>query len=340
MGRSRWGGWGISKWVFFMLFLFGVFWVGASCGRAVVQDLTGMFSRGEEPAEVVVLPAPMPTVETLPTLPPPLSAPALAAAGLVVEPAGPAGSALVGSQDGICYRTPEVQQWIVEQLGVELCRYITEPELFRITADFDVPQERRGNGVKALAQPGDLRGLASVKSLRIRGHCRDWSDPDLVAGVLAGFNPAGDVAIETAVDFGSYEDPTPDWTRDEVARGKTAEAVAGVRMGLVQRALETDSGELVQALYNLQQGPFGMNEEQAMAWRRQIYDIIGDLESRAEDIGRAVAAARGDELVRFGEPERGTGKAALSWQPAEEGFGEVTARVELRQTVAMADDCG
>lgn len=67
---------------------------------------------------------------------------------------------------------------------------------------------------------------------------------------------------------------------------------------------------------------------------------MADVRERAEDIGRAVAAARGDEDVVFGQPERGSDQAGVSYQPATGGFGEVTGRVALRPTDMMPDECG
>lgn len=76
--------------------------------------------------------------------------------------------------------------------------------------------------------------------------------------MFAGLNSAADVDIRSAVDFGFYEDPTPDWTRDEVARGSTEEQAFRNRLNLVDRSLETDGTDLAVALLNLQEGPYGM----------------------------------------------------------------------------------
>lgn len=91
----------------------------------------------------------------------------------MVEPSEPPRSELAVSGDGICYRTPEIQQWIIQELGIELCRLTTEQELFRVTEPLVAPTDERGNGNNALVKAGELRGLASVKGIRIDDHCGD-----------------------------------------------------------------------------------------------------------------------------------------------------------------------
>lgn len=338
MGLGR-----INKWVLIMAVFAVIVWIVSQCGLSALRELTGLVDRSEGRTEMVVAQTPVPArvamLDPSATLVPLSTAAPTAERVAAVEQSEVSMSELAVSGDGICNRTPEIQQWIVRELDIELCRLITDQELFRVTEVLIVPTEEKANGLKALIKPGDLRGLVSVKGIRIEDHCRDWSDLAWTQGVFEGFNPDADVDIRTAVDFGRYEDPTPDWTRDEVARGSTEEQVFRNRLNLVDRSLETDGTDLAVALLNLQEGPYGLTKEQAAAWRRQVGDIVADVRERAEDIGRAVAAARGDEDVVFGQPEWGIGKVGLSWQPAADGFGEVIARVELRPSSGMPGSC-
>ena len=118
---------------------------------------------------------------------------------------------------GICYRSPEIQQWIIRQLQIQSCRFITDPELYRITESLIAPQEHNGNGIVSLLRPGDLQGLANVKGISITDHCRDWTDPEFVSDMLAGFNPAGSVEIIAALNLGDYAEPTPSYTAKQRA---------------------------------------------------------------------------------------------------------------------------
>lgn len=104
---------------------------------------------------------------------------------------------------GICYRTPEVQEWIIRQLQIPACRLITEPELYRIDEALYVP-----NQLKA----GDLAGLVNVPKVDIDyGHCGDWENPDYAAAVLEGLNPDAAITMTTAVAF-----DRDDWPRSQV----------------------------------------------------------------------------------------------------------------------------
>lgn len=62
------------------------------------------------------------------------------------------------SGPGICGRTPEVQDAIIEQLKLRSCQLITEPELFRI----------RALGIKGVdLKAGDFAGLLNLESLKV-----------------------------------------------------------------------------------------------------------------------------------------------------------------------------
>ena len=129
----------------------------------------------------------------------------------------PAPTATTAPESGICYRSPEIQQWIIRQLQIQSCRLITDPELYRITESLTAPQEHNGNGIVSLLWPGDLQGLANVKGISITDHCRDWTDPEFVSNMLAGFNPTGSVKIISALNLGDYANPAPGYTAEQRA---------------------------------------------------------------------------------------------------------------------------
>ena len=69
-------------------------------------------------------------------------------------------TAEAGRQDlqGICYRTPELQEVILEMLDVELCQVVNTHELYRIrTLSVNTPSVKEG----------DFEGLVNVESLRV-----------------------------------------------------------------------------------------------------------------------------------------------------------------------------
>ena len=104
---------------------------------------------------------------------------------------------------GICYRTPEVQEWIIRQLQIPACRLITEPELYRIDEALYVPDQLKA---------GDLAGLVNVPRVDIDyGHCGDWENPDYAAAMLGGLNRDAAITITTAVAF-----DRDDWPRSQV----------------------------------------------------------------------------------------------------------------------------
>lgn len=87
---------------------------------------------------------------------------------------------------GICYRTPAVQDWILNRLNRTTCAHTSIAELYRITTWGDFAE------LKA----GDLSGLVNVPYLTVGAHqCGDWADPEYAAGVLAGFNPEARIRI-------------------------------------------------------------------------------------------------------------------------------------------------
>ena len=64
------------------------------------------------------------------------------------------------TQDGICYRTPELQKKILEMLNVRLCQEISAGELFRIRKleSVNIPSVKEG----------DFQGFANVESMTLR----------------------------------------------------------------------------------------------------------------------------------------------------------------------------
>ena len=78
---------------------------------------------------------------------------------------------------GICSRTPEVQNAIIETLGIASCRVITIPELYRIRELYD------SNTISAETfKPGDFAGLVNLRKLSLRME----SPPP--AGLFAGLS--------------------------------------------------------------------------------------------------------------------------------------------------------
>ena len=95
---------------------------------------------------------------------------------------------------GICYRTPEVQEWIIRQLQIPACRLITEPELYRIDEALYVPDQLKA---------GDLAGLVNVPRVDIDyGHCGDWENPDYAAAILGGLNRDAQIRFNVVMEVG------------------------------------------------------------------------------------------------------------------------------------------
>ena len=77
------------------------------------------------------------------------------------EPAEPAPTPTFTVQGpGICGRSPEVQEAILERLGTSLCQATTIPELFRISGEFGVEIDT--------VRTGDFVGMVNVQKLEVR----------------------------------------------------------------------------------------------------------------------------------------------------------------------------
>ena len=74
---------------------------------------------------------------------------------------------------GICGRSPEVQETILERLGTSLCQATTVPELFRITDEFRLEMDR--------VRAGDFQGLVNVQRLEVSAN---GVEPGGFAGLL------------------------------------------------------------------------------------------------------------------------------------------------------------
>ena len=87
----------------------------------------------------------------------------------------------------ICFRAEEVQDWIIEQLGMADCAAVKAPQL------------RRARGALAVNFPlrgGDLGGLANLERLTIRSGCHWWAESEIyVWEVLGEVNPAAAVTL-------------------------------------------------------------------------------------------------------------------------------------------------
>ena len=82
---------------------------------------------------------------------------------------------LTPSTPGICARTPQIQEVLLEALNNTLCQDISEYELFRITTLPEISLHR--------ARPGDFHGLTNITELTLR-----ITDTHLEPGVLAGLD--------------------------------------------------------------------------------------------------------------------------------------------------------
>ena len=71
---------------------------------------------------------------------------------------GPTPVTLAGP--GICGRTPEIQNTLINQLGIRSCRAINETELYRV--------RKIGFSTESI-KPGDLTGFVNLKTLTISG---------------------------------------------------------------------------------------------------------------------------------------------------------------------------
>lgn len=88
------------------------------------------------------------------------------------------------SGPGICSRTPEVQQRILNTLKINSCRVVTTDELYRIT------QLSGSSSFKLPLTPGDLHGLVNLKELTITNPDQEKEytlQPGVLAGASVGF---------------------------------------------------------------------------------------------------------------------------------------------------------
>lgn len=203
---------------------------------------------------------------------------------------------------GICYRTPEVQEWIIQQLQIPSCRLITEPELYRIKAEFRVNAELR---------PGDLSGLANVPSVYIHyGHCGNWEDPAYAAAMLDGLNPNAALRIDSPLE----------WAGGEEGRG---EVIIQAMAGNVQ------SAESVGMSY-------GLSENQAESLIKQAQALKMRTNTRARAIAAVVAETRGKENPLIRIPAQGH---AVFGKPPEPGSVEVRVGLVIKGRHADRPEC-
>ena len=87
----------------------------------------------------------------------------------------------------ICYRSLEVQDWIIKQLGISNCADIGDRQLERMRGAFGADFPLLG---------GDLAGMPNLDSLTIETSCRWWAEDERYAwDVLERMNPAARVTI-------------------------------------------------------------------------------------------------------------------------------------------------
>ena len=193
---------------------------------------------------------------------------------------------------GICYRTPEVQEWIIQQLQIPSCRVITEPELYRITDQLYV---------NAQLKPGDLAGLVNVPAFDIDyGHCGDWESPEYAAAVLDGLNPEARITINASAGY----PPPGDWPRGEIYRiFLSADSVAEAQRQIGSGIHETEIDRLGEArMERLKQDALALKEQvndQAIAISEAVKEAQGITESVSlESLGVAVIGKDTDNIER------------------------------------------
>ena len=207
---------------------------------------------------------------------------------------------------GICYRTPELQRWVIQRLGIPSCRLITEPELYRITDGLDIP---------AVLKPGDLDGLANVPAVVINGYCQDWTDAAVAAAMLEGLNPEASIGIESDLPF-------------------IGERSQMQLMGyVIYPDGEGNTWDAAEILVNAN-NYFGIKvtEAQAEGWHKRAVALKQTINRRAHAIATAIGEARTGEagLVRL----KSQGVAVIG---AEGEPGAVVVTVGLRLAQAMPD---
>ena len=96
----------------------------------------------------------------------------------------------------ICWRTPEVQEQLIEDLRIPSCQLINEDELFRIR-EFDVDTSE--------AKPGDFDHMPNFRELQIE-ELRDFPEP----GTFDGLGNLEELNIRIASDgWGEWKGPRP-----------------------------------------------------------------------------------------------------------------------------------
>ena len=94
------------------------------------------------------------------------------------------------TRPGICGRTPEVQQAIIETLRIASCRLITEHELYRIR---DLPDIRAPE-----LRAGDFTGLVNLNSLSVQLRPLEKTNPAVIpAGTFTG-SRIGQLALSSS----------------------------------------------------------------------------------------------------------------------------------------------
>ncbi len=213
-------------------------------------------------------------------------------------PVPPAAATPLPENVGICYRTPEVQEWIIQQLQIPSCRLITEPELYRIQDEFSV---------SAALKPGDMAGFANVAAVHIpAAHCGDWENSTYAASILDGLNP--DAALFIAIPVAHNRD---DWPRSEIisfGMHNTVTYPAAVRK-------QFDDG-LVDS---------GLTDTQISSLLKQGEGLKMRVNTQARSIAAAVAAAKGEvrPLIQI----KNLGHAVIG-QPPEPGSVSATVTLE------------
>lgn len=209
---------------------------------------------------------------------------------------------------GICFRTPEVQEWILRVLQIRGCRAVDDAELYRITSPVAF------TGLK----PGDLDGLVNVESLVIPdGHCGDWENPEYAASILEGFNPEASLLIVGDYLYSVDQGPGPRLDIIGLGMYETEMYPEAVRRRFDDGLLDS-----------------GLTDEQIESLLKRGSGIKAQVNAQSRAIAAAVAEVRGVEnpvirIVRLGNSVIGNPPDA----------GSVDVRIELKHRPADVIEC-
>lgn len=220
---------------------------------------------------------------------------------------------------GICQRGDAIQEWIGEQLSMSHCEYIDSDELAVITTSLEVDFD---------LEDGDLAGLVNLSSLTLSQPGVLWNHKPEVRRVLRGVGTGVDLVIEVQLDVTGICDPTPGWTAWALEQRGTSlyyREPAWDRVSFVKEMFWLSRDGKYDELSGLSDRAverYGLTPAELTEWEEQGIRVINRLNRYAEDVGRNVAAVRGDQQIVFTGRDDGV-RPGESWQAAADGFGSV-----------------